>query len=152
MKNFNSWGIRIRKDLSKNYYSIWKNLETVRLDLGEIKPLEPSKAEFYDVGITERCNAMCSFCLEPGTKIQTNNGAKNIEDIKKGDLVYSMSNTGSIELKCVDQLFNREYSGDLIELETENGIIRLTPNHKVYTQNRGYVEVGNLQLSDNILS
>lgn len=62
MKNFNSWGIRIRKDLTKNYYSIWKNLETVRLDLGEIKPLEPSKAEFYDVGITERCNVMCSFC------------------------------------------------------------------------------------------
>lgn len=62
MKHFASWGIRIRQDIDKNYYSVWNTLKTVRLDLGDVSPLEPHRSEFYDVGITERCNAMCDFC------------------------------------------------------------------------------------------
>ena len=34
MKNFINWGLKVRKDKSRNYYSVWENLETVRLDLG----------------------------------------------------------------------------------------------------------------------
>lgn len=62
MKNFINWGLRIRKDLSRNYYSVWENLKTTRLDLGEEIKLPYEKSEFYDVGITEKCNAMCNFC------------------------------------------------------------------------------------------
>ena len=62
MKNFTSWGIKIRKDLSKNYYAIWQNLVTTRLDLGDEIPLEPERSEFADIGITSRCNACCPFC------------------------------------------------------------------------------------------
>lgn len=72
MKNFASWGVRIRQNKDKNYYSVWNNLETVRLDLGETISLDPERSEFYDVGITERCNAWdyrdgdrvsgCAFC------------------------------------------------------------------------------------------
>lgn len=63
MKDFRSFGIKIRRDLDRNYYAVWDNLVTTRLDLGgpEVKlPLE--RSEFYDVGITERCNAGCDFC------------------------------------------------------------------------------------------
>lgn len=62
MKNFINWGLRIRKDLSRNYYSVWENLKTTRLDLGEEIKLPYERSEFYDVGITEKCNAMCNFC------------------------------------------------------------------------------------------
>ncbi len=74
MKNFKTWGIRVRRDISKNYYSIWNDLITTRLDLGDPAPLEPSKSEFYDVGITERCNAACPFCYvsaDPGKQDYT---------------------------------------------------------------------------------
>jgi len=62
MKNFTGWGTKIRRDLSKNYYAIWQNLVTTRLDLGDEIALEPEKSEFMDVGITSRCNACCPFC------------------------------------------------------------------------------------------
>ena len=62
MNNFKSWGLRVRRDPSKNYYSVWNDLVTTRPDVGEPSPLEPNRSEFYDVGITERCNAGCSFC------------------------------------------------------------------------------------------
>lgn len=60
MKSFASWGIRIKKELNNNYYSIWNNLKTIRMDLGEVKPIEYK--EFFDIGITEKCNAACDFC------------------------------------------------------------------------------------------
>lgn len=62
VKDFRSWGIKIRKDTERNYYSLWYNLKTYRLDLGESLPLKPTEPEFVDVGITERCNASCPFC------------------------------------------------------------------------------------------
>lgn len=62
MKNFADWGIRIRKDEKLNYYSIWHNLKTTRLDLGETKDLPVGQKEFYDVGLGTKCNAECPFC------------------------------------------------------------------------------------------
>lgn len=62
MKDFKNFGIRIRKDEERNYYAIWNDLQTIRLDLGEEIKLPYERSEFYDVAITERCNAMCDFC------------------------------------------------------------------------------------------
>ena len=62
MKNFRSWGLRVRRDPERNYYSVWNNLVTTRPDVGEPVPLRADRSEFYDIGITERCNANCSFC------------------------------------------------------------------------------------------
>lgn len=68
---FIDWGIRIRKLQSHNYYSIWNNLKTTRLDLGEDKELPPDNSEFYDIGITTRCNACCPFCYVSAKDIGT---------------------------------------------------------------------------------
>lgn len=62
MNNFKDFGVKIRRDFKKNYYSIWYDLKTYRLDLGPDTMLNPERSEFYDIGITERCNAMCDFC------------------------------------------------------------------------------------------
>lgn len=76
MKNFINWGLKVRKDKSRNYYSVWKNLETVRLDLGEEVKLPYGESEFYDIGITERCNAMCDFCY-----VSADSGKQDYQDI-----------------------------------------------------------------------
>ena len=59
--------------------------------------------------------------------------------------------SGDIELKKVDQVFERVYEGELIEVVTEIGTLRLTPNHKIYTRNRGWIAACNLQVSDELL-
>ena len=146
MKDFKDWGFRIRRNEDLNYYSIWKSLKTTRLDLGEVIKLPCDKSEFYDVGITEKCNAMCPFCFLPGTSVNANNKTVKIEDIKKGDFVYSYNHKDKKpELQKVDMVFERDYDGDIIEIELENGeIIHCTPNHKLYIDNIGYVEAGKL--------
>lgn len=60
MKDFKDWGIRVRK--GPGYFAIWYNLKTIRLDMGPEQPLPPERSEFYDIGITSRCNASCNFC------------------------------------------------------------------------------------------
>lgn len=62
MKDWTSWGIKMRVFPEYNYRAIWNNLKTIRLGTGVAKELPPNKAEFYDVGINTLCNAECDFC------------------------------------------------------------------------------------------
>lgn len=62
MKDFRDWGVRVRRDLPRNYYSVWNNLVTTRLDLGDPVPLDTQRPEFIDLCLGTRCNAKCDFC------------------------------------------------------------------------------------------
>lgn len=64
MKDFTNWGIKIRQLRDYNYKAMWYNLKTVRFgeNIDDIIELPPSLSEFYDVGITSKCNAECPFC------------------------------------------------------------------------------------------
>ena len=151
--------VKVRRFPEKNYNAVWHDLRTLRLGKGVAEELEPDRSEFYDIGINTKCNAGidgslgCEFCLPPNTKILTSKGEESIENIKVNDLVFSYNeDTGNIELKKVSQLFSRKYEGELIEIETENSTVRMTPNHKVFTENRGWAEAGKLNVDDIILS
>jgi hypothetical protein len=112
----------------------------------------PAFSENTDVCLTKKCSQGCVFCLTEDEIIKTSDGDKRIKDITAGDIVYSFNEkTGDLELKPVIETYCRDYTGDLIEIETERGKLICTPNHKVYTKNRGYVEAGDLQLNDDIL-
>lgn len=62
MKDFKHFGLRVRRDFSRNYWALWYNLTTVRMDIGDTTPLTPERSEFYDVGLGTKCNANCPFC------------------------------------------------------------------------------------------
>lgn len=62
MKDWTSWGTKIREFPAYNYKAIWANLKTIRVGTGVAKELPPDMAEFYDVGINTVCNAECDFC------------------------------------------------------------------------------------------
>lgn len=153
MKNFTDWGIRIRKNPELNYYSIWHNLKTVRLDLGPTMELKPERSEFYDVGLGTKCNLSCHFCLTRDTKVIKGGSWHNIADLRVGDKVNSFSlDRNSIESRPISQIFEREYEGELITIELDNGqSLNITPNHKVYTTNRGWIAAGELNEDDNLL-
>ena len=114
----------------------------------------PSFAECVDLCITKSCTLGCKFCLTEDTLIDTPNGMRKITEIQKGDMVYSFNQLNyEFQLKPVDMLFCREYVGDLIEIKLKNGKkLKCTPNHKVYTTNRGWVEAALLTKNDDILT
>lgn len=62
MKDWTSWGTKVREFPDYNYKAIWANLKTIRVGTGVAKELPPDMAEFYDVGINTLCNAECDFC------------------------------------------------------------------------------------------
>jgi len=152
MKDFKHFGVKVRKFPDHNYHAVWYNLKTIRLGEGVAKELPPDKAEFYDVSLGTKCNLECPFCLTEDNYVETANGSIKIINIIEGNLVYTLNeNTGNTELKPVEQLYCREYDGDLIEIKTESSIIQITPNHQVFTENRGWIEAEYLQLTDILL-
>lgn len=108
----------------------------------------------------------CPFCSPAGTKVlveyeykdkSTKTPSiveKNIEDIVPGDQVVAFSKNGKVFQKdTVQEIYSREYKGELIEIELENGrVVKLTPNHKVMVVGKGWIEAGNLSETDELVS
>lgn len=78
MKDWTSWGTKVREFPEFNYKAIWANLKTIRVGAGVAKELPPNMAEFYDVGINTVCNAECDFCY-----VSAGKGGINYHDICK---------------------------------------------------------------------
>ncbi len=112
----------------------------------------PEFAENCDVKITDKCDGGCQFCFPPNNNVTLYNNIKDISEIKIGDIVKSYNhNTKCEEWKKVTQKFEREYNGEIIIIELENGkIIKCTPNHKIYTINRGYIRADELKETDEL--
>ncbi len=69
-------------------------------------------------------------CLTPGTKVLTINGHKNIEDIKKGDVV--LTHLGN--WKPVNNVMKRKFDGLLNRIKFHNQVnsLHITDEHPVY--------------------
>lgn len=112
----------------------------------------PAFSENVDCKLTDKCREMCQFCLIPNTKITTTTGLKNVQDITTDDLVFSFNTkTGNTEIKNVIETYERDYNGELIEITADNYTIRCTPNHKIFTTNRGFVRADEICETDDIL-
>lgn len=112
-----------------------------------------SAPELIDICLTHYCDYNCQFCTPADTKILTPSGNVNISDIKIGDKVYGfdLEDNKRKEL-TVEQIFERQYDGDLIEIEIEDGsVIKLTPDHEVFTSNRGWIKSSEIVENDEIL-
>lgn len=93
-----------------------------------------------------------AYCFVEGTKVLTENGLVNIEEIKVGDKVYSYnSEKGIIELKDVNKTtmsFAKTY-----KLEVENGeIIEGAGEHKVYVDGFGYKKIKDVKINDKLVN
>ncbi len=71
-------------------------------------------------------------CHDMRTKIVTPTGIKSIEEIKIGDLVYTINEiTKEFELCPVDKILKYNYNGDMIVINNRRINQCVTPNHKV---------------------
>ena len=55
-------------------------------------------------------------------------------------------------LKKIQNAWKTKENANVIELHTDAGKITLTPDHKVFTENRGWIEAGQLTTEDILLS
>ena len=92
-------------------------------------------------------------CVTPDTLITMKDGSKKpICEIKPGDEVVTYNEkTKILEFHEVESVYkNLSPHSTIVELETDNSLLKITGNHKVYTTN-GYVPVNQLNGKDDIL-
>lgn len=100
-------------------------------------------------------------CVTGDTLVQTDQGKLSIKDIIKKInnhdesikvLSYDIIND-TIEYQPINSGDLTRKNANIIEIETEDGnILKLTPDHKVYTENRGYIQAAELTEDDILLS
>jgi hypothetical protein len=94
-----------------------------------------------------------TICFVAGTKVLTEKGLVNIEDIKVGMKVYSKNlATGKVELKEVVQTFENYVDKDMVKVYTQNGVIESTSNHPYYEKTKGWVSAKNLKAGDILIN
>lgn len=145
--------MKVRSFPEYNYRAIWNNNQTLRLRIDPNKPITRLKyPELLDCSFGDKCvTGRCKFCFIEGSLITTEREEIPIEKIKKGDSVVTFDGV-RFNKNLVEQLHKRYYSGELICIELENGkFIKCTPNHKIYTKNRGWVEAININERDELM-
>ena len=99
-------------------------------------------------------------CVTGDTKLHTNIGELEIKDvidrINNGEEIKVLSYDNindTVEYQQVNSGCLTRENANIIEIETEDGNkLRLTPDHKVYTENRGYIQASELTEDDILLS
>ena len=92
-------------------------------------PFHSEKSPSFMVN-PERQSFKCFGCFPAGQLIQTADGLKEIQEIKKGDLLF----TDKGRLRHIDIVFERDYSGDLLEITPRMIVtpIKITGDHNVF--------------------
>lgn len=95
-------------------------------------------------------------CLEGTSLIHTDKGYLPIQEIVNNKIncnIYSYNiSTGVIELKPIEHYHKYSNNDYLLEIETQDGkILKLTPDHKVFTKNRGFVQAQYLTGDDELM-
>jgi deoxyuridine 5'-triphosphate nucleotidohydrolase len=89
-------------------------------------------------------------CFSEDMKILTVDGEKLLSELKINDVVFSVNEkTFEIEKDVVSNIFDTETQEVLI-IETELGVLEVTPNSEVYTTN-GIILAKNLKENDEII-
>ena len=91
-------------------------------------------------------------CFVAGTQVLTENGIKNIEDVKLGEKVYTVNlDNNKKELKEVTDLIIN-YTKELYELTIGSETVLATPNHRFYIQDKGWIRAKDLEIGDEIVA
>ena len=94
-------------------------------------------------------------CVTGDTIVETNAGKKTVKELAENNasfkvVSYDIENKQVVEMHAT--AFKTKDNAKILQITTKSGKkIRLTPDHRVYTQ-RGWIEAGSLLKSDKILS
>lgn len=79
------------------------------------------------------------FCYDSLTRVVTVDGPKGMEDLKRGDTVFSLD-PGSMQIveAKVDDVFRFDYSGRMIHFRGRGVDLLVTPNHRMLVHSSAY--------------
>ena len=91
-------------------------------------------------------------CILPDSYIETVEGRVKIKDIKEPIKVYTMLEDGSLGIKQATASWISKRGAETLEITTRMGhTIKVTPDHKVFTKEKGWVEAQNLKIGDTLI-
>lgn len=80
-------------------------------------------------------------CVTPDTQILTVNGFKSVDELCKGDMIYTWKD-GRLELNPVREIIRKPHKGKLHSYKTKNYNQTVTPEHRVLIQYHNSDETG----------
>ena len=91
-----------------------------------------------------------TYCFAAGTPVLLVDGMKPIEEVRKGDWVWSVApETGNPELKQVEDVFVNE-TDEIVHVRYGDTEIDATPTHPFYVAEKGWVSAVNLRAGDRL--
>jgi DNA-directed RNA polymerase beta subunit len=91
------------------------------------------------------------FCYSPDHDVLTSKGWVGIADVKLEDEVATLSEKGTIEYNHPTEIFEYDHDGEMVEVDTNQVSLCVTPNHKMYIRKRfGDYQLVEAQELDNI--
>ena len=94
-----------------------------------------------------------SVCFVAGTKVLTETGLVNIEDMQVGMKVYSYNEeTKEVELKEVLRTSETKAYKDMVKVTVNGDVIESTSKHQYYVLNVGWVYAQDLKIGDILLN
>ena len=90
-------------------------------------------------------------CLTGDSLIQTVEGEIPIKDlVGSTPFVYCMDSDGNLAIRKAIKVWKTRENAQLVEVIAGKGRLICTPDHRIFTTNRGWVEAANLQKGDKI--
>lgn len=90
-------------------------------------------------------------CVTGDTLIQTVEGNIQIKDlVGKKPHVYCMDDEGKLAIQQATKVWKTRKNARLVKIDFLRGSITCTPDHKIYTRNRGWVEAKDLKPKDKL--
>ena len=137
-------------DISSGFFKRWGKSEN------DDPTWSPYGPEIMDIEISdgESCPMTCAFCSPAGTLVNTPNGKVAIENLVVKDLVVGFDTQfNTPKIQEIEEVYSRQYTGELICIELDNGrVLKLTPEHEVFTKNRGWIMSAELTDTDEIVN
>lgn len=110
------------------------------------KIVEPSTIDMNNMRLMRYWDK--AGCFPANTLITTNNGKIPIQDVKIGDLVLTRKGYKKVQWSGISKYVDR-----LTVAKFDNGIeLKATADHRIWTNNRGWVRLDSLRSYDNIVS
>jgi intein/homing endonuclease len=90
-------------------------------------------------------------CFTPHTKVKVEEGHKPIKDVKVGDKVWTLSESGEEVLRCVSENFCYPAPSEMVEIQLEDDeLIVCTLEHKIRLSDGSWKEAQDLQEGDDV--
>jgi len=121
-------------------YNIWSSDKTA------IEKLQESGVSLI-LGIFAAKGATL-VCFPAGTKVHTQNGLANIEDLYEGDFVLTYNEETKLQEYKPILVRHERFTQQMLSLELPTGeFVRVTPEHRFFC-NDEWIEAGNLKAGD----